>query len=163
MSPATIENRSDLPSEVVGKVVRWTLRQLKIHDVSLLIIRVERTQKKPHHDGIIYLDPPWLPGIKFVISAKVPMRFPYWYLSPLQKGPPTLEIENWEESLVCILAHEGMHLVQHLHSLITPQKKGYWQTRKGKQVHINAKVFDEVQADWSEHTMLQRYRERGDT
>jgi hypothetical protein len=171
MNVAIIENLTDLPSERVVPTAAWVLRTLSI-DRGDIFVRVRWTEKLCHL-GALY---PGRNGYRFYISARIPRVLPYECATRRRKGPPPMDLVTHEESLVCILAHEGTHAIQELRPRFQdggynrkPAQPHWRQTRLGpiwvkpKQdpVHVERPVFIEAEAEWAEHRMLELWRERG--
>lgn len=101
---------------------------------------------------------------RFWLSLKLPWHYPYVHHAtsrftkrPLRGGPPPVDPQNEYEALVCISAHEGAHVKQ---AISEPKGKGYWQTRGSKRVFIEARRYSEVEAEYAEYELLNRFRER---
>ena len=125
MKRATIDNQTTFPTVSVRRIVRWVLREFDT-DLPHLLVRVEhwngqramgwfaphaRTRKprvwKAHS-----------PSLQISGEEKhlIISRIADWP-NPGKKmrgGPPWFMPRGWKESLVCITAHEAMHLRQFL-------------------------------------------------
>lgn len=145
-----VENYSDLPLAGVRGVVNWVFDYMGIEDD--VLVRVYRTEHWWHH-GYFYATSP------FLVLAHVPQEITgqVSHDRGLRGGPPPVFPADWREALVCILAHEGTHVRQFLSG---PTTRSYEQNRKGKIVHVRGRTFSEVQAEWAEHRLLKRWRER---
>ena len=171
---AVIENRTDLPRAVVVRTVVWTLRQMRI-DRDDLCIRVRMTDGTGHV-GHFYNGPvAQKQGFDFLITARIPREFvPYVMASRMKQGPTAIDPRTWREALVCIVAHEGMHVIQALRPRPDlgyhrkPASPHWRKTKKGSvwvepklvTVHVDRPMFSELEAEWAEHDLLKIYRGR---
>jgi hypothetical protein len=156
---AFIENETTLPTRDVQKISRWVLRELDV-DLPSLVVRVKNT-KAPMHSGRFYYHAreSWVTlrrkdGVTRLVAPKLPPRADHLIIArvPLNPrgagnqvkrgGPPPIVPQTWQESLVCIVAHEGMHVRQFL---FPRENKPKW---------------SEVECEWAEYRLLKRWRER---
>lgn len=149
---ATVINHSPYPLKQVKAAVRWTLRELDA-DLSIVGVGVRDTKELTHH-GRFYGDAEensprvwdeWMSalprnGVRHLCVGRVPQWPLGLHHRGFKSGPPPIDPGDWIESLVCIVAHEATHLRQYL--------------RQGKP------RFSEVEAEWAEHRLLRRWRER---
>lgn len=171
---AEIENFTDLPLAVVIRTTAWALDLMSI-DRDDLCVRV-RTTDIGFHVGHFYSGKQaQASGFRFLISARVPQPFvPYIVASRLRGGPTAIDPRTWREALVCIIAHEGTHLVQELRPRVADlgrwrkpasphwrkTKSGrVWVKPKNERVHVELPAFSELEAEWAEDQMLRQYRE----
>lgn len=156
---ATIINQTNFPDRRVQKIVRWTLSELDA-DLTALVVKVKPT-KSHVHSGRFWpnartawtrvwsretgerIIKPSLPfGTQHLVVARVP-EFPFGHANRIRRGgPPKFSPQSWEESLVCIVAHEAMHFRQFLFP------------REGQP------RWSEVQAEWAEYRLLERWRKK---
>lgn len=152
---AKIDNQTDLPHSKVKGIVRWVLRELEV-DLPALVVRVVRAKEKDRTLGRFYVNASqhwpivWKQrGPHFVIPDEaehlVVLRVPR---TPQQQrvmrsGPPAYEVNDWRESLLCIAAHEAMHVRHELFPIPGRPR------------------FSEVDAEWAEYRLLRRWREKG--
>lgn len=158
---AWIENDTDLPLAGVRKVTRWALGQIGVN-LRLVEVQVAHTDHW-HHTGRFCLTTMGRHGqlIGARILADVPRQFNgQLYDRGLRGGPPPIDPHSWEEALVCILAHEGTHLVQWLRG---PTTNGYTRIVRGEQRQVGGHIFSEVEAEWAEYRLLNLWRERRKT
>jgi hypothetical protein len=171
---AHIENQTDLPLAGIREVVGWTLATLEV-DRWDVIAQVKRSLNG-HHTGRIQVEPYTAPGFTYLLILRIPQdeKFPCVFTSSLKSGPPPIEAKTWQEALVCITAHEGMHLRQvergfrtkgHVRKPAEPHlrrvgKKLVWVEPKQKPVQVDGRLFSEREAEWAEHVLLELYRER---
>lgn len=147
-----VELHADLPPAGVRRVTRWVFSRLEVDDV---LVRVFSTEHLVHH-GHIYVRPESAHPVR--ILAYVPAEVNgYGSDRGLRGGPPIIYPQDWQESLVCILAHEGTHVRQWRAGPTTP---GYQQNRRGKIIYVRGRVFREVHAEWAEYIFLKMWRER---
>lgn len=155
-SAATIENTTDLPLEGVQGIVGWTLSELEVDRKDTLCV-VMRTDHEWHLGHFWEGEVPARRGFKYLLQLMLPQEYPYANGPRYRNGPPHFIVLDWEEALVCITAHEGMHLRQTL----GPEKTApYTQIRRGKIVEVEGSRLIEVNAEWAEFVLLEIYRER---
>lgn len=147
-----VELYAKLPPAGVRRVVGWVLTDLEVDGI---LVRVFHTEHWYHHGHFYYRTASARP---YRILAYVPLSINgHGHDRGLRGGPPPVHPQNWQESLVCILAHEGTHARQFR---LGPRTPGYTQSRKGKQVRVGGRIFSEVEAEWAEYRFLKRWRER---
>lgn len=129
---AKVDNCTELPLQEVQEVVWWTLTALGV-DRPWVTVRVSRTDHWHHHGRFDVETSP----LKAVLHAEVPAWPGTSYHRGLEGGPPPLSLRSWQEALVCIVAHEATHLRQ----------------------FAQGDSFDEVESEWAEHHLLERWRE----
>lgn len=171
---AHLENLTDLPKQQVRTVVMWTLRELDI-DRPDLLVRIRPARGRKHHgrfyaharthwaqvwkgDHVHEIRVQVPDDVSHLIMARVPNK-PWGRTDrQLRGGPPAVRPENWIESLVCIIAHEGHHFREFLY----PPKGGKSHLRRTKRgvVTVGPKRHSEVDAEWAEYRLLKRWRER---
>jgi hypothetical protein len=140
---------------------------LNTHD---LHVRVENTWHW-HHKGYFHGDHDYeLPGkAKHLITARVPVVVSGAPIDlGLRGGPPPIDPQNWCESLVCIIAHEGTHLLQYLTPPTGKPYRARRRVRRGKRVVwrkvlVQPRHFSELPAEWAEFHFLERYRQEHDS
>ena len=155
-----LDNQTDFPLRKVKQVVYWVLRELDV-DRQTLLVRVKYSRDGVHtHHGRFYpnartqwrrvwkdngdvhiIRPKITASTRHLVVARIPEN-PTMHDRKMRGGPPPLDPKNWVESLVCIVAHEAMHFRQFLF----PKKKG--------------PKWSEVECEWAEYRLLQRWRER---
>lgn len=155
---AFIDNQTPLPTRRVRAVARWVLRELDV-DLPSILMRVTPSKHLTHHGRfVVHARAQWpdlwaaspTPGSK---KPKIPGSASHLMVVhvPLatklrvhdrgfKTGPPPIDPQNWIESLICITAHEAMHVRQFLFR------------RPG------APKWSEVQAEWAEYRLLKRWR-----
>lgn len=154
---AAIENLTPFQTRDIQKTTRWVLRELDVNLPSL-IVRV-KTSAAPVHSGRFYPHARdcwvtlWRGDREHVVRPKIPKHAEHLIIAriPLipagranrikRGGPPTIDPKDWNESLICIVAHEATHFRQFLF----PKNGPKW---------------SEVEAEWSEFRLLKRWRER---
>lgn len=140
---------TNLPLAGVRRVTRWVFTRMEIDDVRVRVFSTEHWYHHGHfyarHEGAL-------------VHAYVPVEVNgQGHDRGLRGGPPVIFPQDWRESLVCILAHEGMHVRQFRAGPRTP---GYQQNRRGKIIYVGGRVFSEVDAEWAEYRYLKWWRER---
>lgn len=139
---------SRLPLAGVRRVTRWVYERMEIDDV---LLRVYTTEHWYHHGHFYALSTD-------LVLAYVPQKINGNGLDRgFRGGPPVCMPQDWQESLVCILAHEGSHVRQFRAG---PRTKPYQQNRNGKIVHVGGRMFSEIEAEWAEYRYLKWWRER---
>lgn len=151
---STIVNLTRMPTRNVKRITRWALEELD-SNIPALIVRVKES-KSSIHNGRFYpnareawprvwnrdLDGPVPDAARHLILARIPLQPPFAIANIIKRGgPPKFWAQTWEESLVCIIAHEAIHLRQFLH----PQE--------------GRPKWSEVEAEWAEYRLLKRWRD----
>lgn len=151
---ASVDNRTDLPPARILRAARWTLERVGVN-YRLVEVELEHTDHWHHLGRFTVLrigDFGELVGAR--IMAKIPRHYNgREYDRGLRGGPPPIAPHSWEEALVCIVAHEGTHLMQWLRG---PTTDGY--ERRGRPV--SGRIFSEVEAEWAEYHLLNQWRGR---
>lgn len=157
---AVVINLTQHPTRRVKKLVHWVLKELDVNHPSL-VVKV-KPSRSPVHSGRFWphardawvqvwkretgegrLIQPSLPdGTQHLIVGRVPL-LPFGMANRVKRGgPPPIVAGDWEESIVCIVAHEGMHF----HQFMFPKP--------------GRPRWSEVESEWAEYRLLKRYRER---
>ena len=155
---AKIDNQTELPHAQTKSIVRWVLRELGVDDPTLMV-RIVRMKERDRTYGRFYPDARvdwpnvWKQrSINFAIPEEaqhlIVIRLPREPHRPAETkkykgGPPEYEVTDWRESLLCLAAHEAMHVRHHLYP-----KPGHPR-------------WSEVEAEWAEYRLLKRWRSNG--
>jgi hypothetical protein len=158
-----IQNETQHDGRQVSGVIRWVFRELDLVGTRV-VVKVKhhngshayqgRFYPRAHaHGGYIWND---RAGEYVEVAPKIPYDCDHLLVCRIAKSgypiethvydredsPGTWEVSDWREALVCITAHEAMHLRQYL-----TKKKG-----RGR--------FNEVETEWAAHRLWKRWRDR---
>ena len=148
-----ISNLTDYSSAEVRRLVRATLRDLDADDVAVTV-RYAVGRRRDHWGGR-YREF-WYPTRgedRPQISARIPPQgageWPLTYRPYSRRdAPPILELGDWRELLVAVVAHEGKHHLQ------TPRHQ--YGRKAGRKAAPPR--FREVEADWAAYRAVLRMR-----
>lgn len=161
MTGPLIENETGLPTRQVNAIVRWVFRYLDL-DGRRAIVKVKHHGGKHAYQGRFYSNALAASGVVWDstglarrVKPNVPRDRPHLIVARLAKpelyplrthvykrrgGVEPWPVDDWQEALVSIVAHEAMHLRQHLHG----------------------KPFREDETDWAAKRLLDEWkREHG--
>lgn len=156
-------NETQYPTREVSKIARWVMRYLEV-EAARTLIKVKHHAKKHAYSGRFYQDPhssggyiydfdkgDWndvRPSVPHNVDHLIVCRIGKLGVYPCENhvyqrkdSPGTWVVENWQEALVCIMAHEAMHLRQYL---TTPADK------RGR--------YNEVETEWAAYRLLNEWR-----
>lgn len=144
------KNETKYRSGEVAKIVRWVMRYLEVEDRPVMV-KIKHTNKNHPFAGRFY------PEANRTAFAKVPHGTLYLIIARIapptaekypavyhpytrRNGPDPWTCETWREALVSIMAHEAMHLRQHV-------------TNNGEHGKYN-----EVDTEWAAYRLLQEWK-----
>lgn len=156
-------NETQYPTREVAKIVRWVMKYLEVEQHRCFVKIKHHNNGGAYqgrfypngrvHGGYIY---DWERGDWKDVSPNVPAGYNHLIVCRIAKpgsyprethvydrkdSPGTWICENWQEALVSIMAHEGMHLRQ------------YFNNPRGKRGR-----FNEVETEWAAYRLWNEYR-----
>ena len=145
---ARIENHTHFSIRTIKRAVRWVLRELDLEDRPLrVVVKLTDMRYRMHHGRFNAYGP--------TIFAYIPELPSGGLVSKYKSGPPPFYPETWLECLVCIIAHEAMHMRQ-----FQKDRKGetYTRIRYGRQERVRGRRYSEPESEWAEYRLLRRWR-----
>lgn len=147
-----IENETTYPTREVGKLVRWVVRYLEVGETRT-VIKVKHHNGSHAYTGRFYQDPhasgaylyDFGSGDWKEVAPKVPRHMKHLIVCRIGKpgtypkevtvyerknAPEPWVVENWQEALISIMAHEGQHLVQHMQGVRYNETDTEWAARR---------------------------------
>lgn len=134
-----VENETQYPTREVGNIVRWVMKYLDLTE-SRTLVRVKHHNRKHAYSGRFFINArnhvghvyreaytgagygeyvevrPKVPsGISHLITIKIgkPGVYPVMtHVYDRKDVPEPWLVENWQEALVSVMAHEAMHIRQ---------------------------------------------------
>lgn len=156
-------NETAYPQREVGSIIRWVLKYLEVENDRCYV-------KIKHHNRFHAYQGRFYPNVAFQrgyvsddwgewkeIRPKVPRGYVHLIVCRLAKpgtypvethvydrkdSPGTWFVDNWQEALVSVMAHEAMHLRQ------------YKMNPRGKRGRMN-----EVETEWAAYRLWKEWKE----